>query len=245
MILHRWYRRGVNLTTIEKTESNVSENNALFLAISGMRGSGRTRLFKQLKSVLPGFFGDQTFAFFEDPFGGLPHPLLWAEEERERGPVSRLFQLWGILDDFNVKKLRPALSSHNIVIVDGYGLNALLYATAYVDGNLEDDESASLMHHQIVKGRVIGQSIPPPEYFITVAECESQVKYLKHTVPRIGEDQCREFIRKEERMIRDYFRPETGQYGELLGATLSIEEMMSKVVLSISQHLNQKRQAAA
>lgn len=222
----------------------MSETDVLFLAISGMRGTGRTTLFKQLKRVLPDLYRNQTFAFFEDPFSGLSHPLLWADEERERGPVSRLFQLWGILDEFNVKKLRPALKAHDVVIVDGYGLNALLYATAYVDGSQEDDESTDLMHHQIVKGRVIGQRIPPPKYFITVAECESHMKYLQATVPGLNTQECREFIRKEDRIIREYFRPETGQCGDLLDASLSFEEMVNRVISSIDQNLYRKRQVA-
>ncbi len=231
----------------QKTETTVSETDVLFLAISGMRGTGRTKLFKQLEHLLPGVFGDQTFAFFEDEklFGKLPHPLLWAEKERKSGPVGRLFHLWGMLEDFNTNDLLPALNSCDIVIVDGYGLNALLYATAYAEGCREEDQAASLMHHHIVRGRVIAQNIPPPEYFITLAECEAQTRYLRNTIPQLSMGECREFILKEERIIRDYFKPETGQRGVFLDAAWSINDMAEVVIDTINQHLDQKRQAAA
>lgn len=221
------------------------EQKALFIAISGMRGSGRTKLFKQLGPLLPDVFGNQTFAFFEDPFGGLPHPLLWATEECGRDPVSRLFSLWSVLNEFNIKHLRPALASNDVVLVDGYGLNALLYSTACAGGSREDDENAIQMHHEIVRARVIKQGIPPPEYFITLGGHNSLVDYLQENVPGIDIAECYAFIRKEERVIRDYFRPETGQRGQIFDHSLSIDDMAEDVILAIRQHLDQKRQAAA
>lgn len=210
-----------------------------------MRGTGRTKLFKQLKSLLPEQFGDQTFAFFEDPLGELPHPLLWAHEEKNLDPISRLLKLWATLNDFNIKRLLPGLNSHDVVVTDGYGLNALLYATACVGSNVEDDEATTRMHHHLVRARVLEQGIHPPEYFITMANSESQVGWLQSNMAALTltVDECLTFIKKEERIIHDYFSPSTGQSGHMLESSLSIDEMTQLVVNTIHNRLNQSQAA--
>lgn len=222
----------------------MSNKKAFFGAVSGMRGTGRTKLFKQLKSVLPDHFRDQTFAFFEDPFGELPHPLLWAREEHALDPVSRLFDCWKHLNEFNMKQLRPALANFDVVLVDGYGLNALLYATACAGDNEEADDDAMEMHHHIVAGRVIKQGISPPEYLITRADCDTMTKYLKETVSDLSIEQCHAFIRKEEAIIDQYFRPGTGQTGHMLDASLTVDEMCNIAIVTIASRMNGLRQVA-
>ncbi len=207
-----------------------------FFAISGMRGSGRSRLFRKLESALPAILRDHTFAFFEDPFGNLPHPLLWVREEAELDPTSRLFKCWVALNEFN-KKLRPALDEFDVVVVDGYGLNAVLYATAFVGDNKEDDDSATRMHHHLVKARILEQGISPPEYFITRADAGEMSTYLREVVPGISVEQCRAFIQKEERIIREYFGPGTGQNGHILESSCSFESAVEDVVAVIGRRL--------
>lgn len=214
-----------------------------FFAISGMRGSGRSRLFRKLESALPVTFRDHTFAFFEDPFGDLPHPLLWAREESELDPTSRLFKCWVPLNEFN-KKLRPALEEFDVVIVDGYGLNAVLYATAFTGDNKEDDDSATRMHHHFVKARILEQGISPPEYFITRGDVGELSAYLGKVVPDITAEQCRAFILKEERIIQEYFAPGTGQRGHILEPACSFESMVENVVAVIGRRLASARVAA-
>ena len=224
----------------------MSENSAaLFFAVSGMRGTGRTKLFKELKSVLPIKFRGHKFAFFDDPFGGLSHPLLWAAEERELHPVSRLFKLWTPLNEFNVKKLRPELRVKDVVVVDGYGLNALLYATAYVGDKKHADNEAVEMHHPIVGARVIKQKIPVPEYFVTMNGEQEQIRYLQETIRDISVPECAEFIRKEEKIIRDYFHPDTGQKGNFFDASRPTDEMVEQIESIIGHRFAERDRWAA
>lgn len=206
-----------------------------------MRGSGRTRLFKELKSVLPTTFGDHKFAFFEDPLGGLPHPLLWASEERRLHPTTRVFKCWAPLNEFNVTRLLPGMADHDFVFVDGYGLNAVLHATAYVGDNIEDDEASAKMHHLIVGARVIGQGIMPPLYFVTLGHRPSLVEYLMKTVPGITAAQCEAFIDKEERIIRNYFAEETGQKGFLFTPDTPLSKVCDFVSAKVEERINAQR----
>lgn len=223
----------------------MSEEPALFVAISGIRGSGRTTLFKELESLLPARFGgDQTFAFFEDPFGQLPHPLLWDAETAKLDPTTHLFKCWAVLNEFNVKRLRPALDTYDVVVVDGYGLNALLYATACIACNRVDDTSVAQMHHQIVHGRVISQGIQPPQYFVTQADPELMTEYLQRLKPALTKEQCLAFLKKEARIIEEYFDG-TGQQGTLLPPEHTIEEMTKIVASMIESHIEDRRELAA
>lgn len=221
----------------------MSRNNCSFFAISGMRGSGRTRLFRRLEFALSDRFRDHTFAFFEDPFGALQHPLLWARQESERDPTTRLFDCWSRLNEFN-RRLRPALESHDVVVVDGYGLNAVLYATAYTGDNFEDDAAAIRMHHLLVKARILEQGISPPEYFITRGDIGVMTRYLQQTVPGLSVGQCHAFIQKEERIMADYFRPETKQVGTIFEPELSPDDVFKAVINRIDTRLAEKRLAA-
>jgi len=172
-------------------------------------------------------------AFLNDPFRDLPHPLLWAAGERDADPVSRLFKCWAYLNDFNMKVLRPALRTHDIVVTDGYGLNAVLYATACDPSNGSDTEVLS-MHHSIVAARVRNQGIEPPEYFVTYAPPHIMVPYLKKNVSGdLSDDACVEFIKKEEKIIEDYFVEGSGQKPRIqLDASMTTERM-TETALSI------------
>jgi len=223
----------------------LSRNDCSFFAISGMRGSGRTRLFKELKSVLPQTFGDHKFAFFDDPLGGLPHPLLWASDERGLHPTTRVFKCWAPLNEFNIMKLKPAMSEHDFIFVDGYGLNAVLYATAYVGDNLEDDEASAAMHHLIVGARVIAQGIKPPPYFVTLGNRSLLVDYLTKMVPGISALQCEAFIEKEVRIIQSYFGPETGQTGHLFDPDMSLDMMCEFIIIKIQERIEEIRRCSS
>ena len=217
---------------------------ALFIAISGIRGSGRTRVYEELESLLPARFGgDQTFAFFKDPFGRLPHPLLWEPAVAAPDPATSLFDCWKVLNEFTVKQLRPALAAHDVVVVDGYGLNALLYATACISCNRMDAD-ASHMHHKIVEGRVLAQGIHPPLYFVTQADPGLMTRYLKGLKSGLTEEQCHAFLNKETRIITEYFNG-TGQKGTLLSHELSIGDMAKIVSNEIEMHIEERRKLAA
>lgn len=222
----------------------MSEEPAHFIAISGIRGSGRTRLFKELGSLLPAQFGDQTFAFFEDPFDGLPHPLLWDADTAKRDPTTHLFECWAVLNEFNVTRLLTALAMNDVVVVDGYGLNALLYATAGTTCP-QLDEATTRVHHAIVDARVLSQGIKPPQYFVTQADPTPMTAYLQGLKPGLTKTQCHAFLTKEACIIDKYFGESTGQKGVMLPHTLSIREMAEIVANTIEPHIEERRQLAA
>ena len=190
--------------------------------------------------MLPHTFGDHKFAFFEDPLGGLPHPLLWASDERGLHPTTRLFKCWAPLNEFSITKLKPAMAEHDFIFVDGYGLNAVLYATAYVGDNLQDDEASAAMHHLIVGARVVAQGINPPPYFVTLGNRIELIDYLTKAVPRISTVQCEEFIEKELRIIKTYFGPETGQTGHLFDPNMTVEMMCEFVTSRVRERIQER-----
>ncbi|MEK7628036.1 MAG: hypothetical protein AAB421_01295 [Patescibacteria group bacterium] len=224
-------------STAQKQQSQ-SAKKVHFFSVSGMRGSGRTEVFKGLKRTVPITFPQHSCAFLEDPFGKLPHPLLWAESERTQHPVTRLFKCWAHLNEFNARHLKPALAAHDVVITDGYGLNAVLYATACVDCESVDNEVLS-MHHGIVAARIKEQGIEPPEYFITRADSEVVSCYLASSVlVGMGKDACHSFIEKEEAIIDAYFDPGHGQkVPHMLNAALSHAHMCKEAMAVIRQRL--------
>ncbi len=211
---------------------------ALFFSISGMRGTGRTRVFNRLKFLLPETFPRKSFVFLDDPFKELSHPLLWADNERMLHPVSRLFKCWAHLNDFSLKKLLPALNAYDVVVTDGYGLNAVLYATA-CDNCAKTDADVLAMHHRIVKARVCEQGIDPPEYFLTRADVGVVTEFLLDgACPGLTRDQCRDFILKEESIIDSYFDEDSGQKKpHILDAALSLEAMCENVAHVVHKRL--------
>lgn len=148
-----------------------------------------------------------------------------------------------MLNEFTVKQLLPALITYDVVVVDGYGLNALLYATA---GTTCDklDAAATKMHHAVVEARVLAQGIHPPLYPVTQAAPGPMTEYLQGVKPGLTEEQCLAFLDKEARIIEGYFDG-TGQQGFLLPPELSVEEMGTIVAKEIEPHIDQRRQLAA
>lgn len=208
-----------------------------------MRGSGRTRVFNNCKERFAERFPRVRALFLNDPFKELPHPLLWAAGERDLHPVSRLFKCWSPLNDFNLKYLRPALEEYDLVATDGYGLNAVLYSTACDECEDTDDEVIS-MHHSIVAARVREQGIEPPEYLVTYAGPHILIPYLKKNVSDdLTDEACLAFIKKEEKIIRDYFDLGSGQKTPILLDASMTTDAMTEMALSIMESRLAERRA--
>lgn len=231
----------------------------LFLCVTGLRGTHRTTVFNGLKARLEEAYPDLRIASFEDPFTELPHPIVWADKERRFHPVSRLFLAWAPMHERN-REIKAALAQEpehrpDIMIIDGYGANTVLYATACICGCVEADEEVLRMHHEIIRARIIEQGIFPPLYIITRADPEELVRYIRQTLgdhlpDSITDADIRAFILKEEAMLDQYFREGSGQtaIGKLdfmIGASSMIDTAFALVQPRIERKLDQGRLALA
>lgn len=209
---------------------------SLFYAVSGLRCAGRSTLCKQLESVLPETFPGYEFAFLGSPLGNLPHPFSWQEQTCKQHATTRLFECWARLNEFSVSVLRPALHGGKVVVVDGFGLDAVLYATARTTCIVEIDEAFEL-HKQLVQARIKAQGIAPPTYFIVDADAEviSSRTGLSNGVVSIHK-------LAEMSAIERYFKPEYGQKEPVhLRAKISAEDRLAQVIHSIREVLAQER----
>ena len=213
------------------------QGNVLSIAVSGLRGTGRTSLYQQLKLVLPKDYSlrECDFAFLGNPFDHLKHPILWAQHKKHG--VSRLHECWGMLTDFTEDEWLPALQAGKIPVMDGCGLDALLYATACI-GCKNDDAKVMEYHREWVQDRIVKQGISPPVYLITRADPKGIVRYLTRTVPSFTTDDARAFIEKERTMIAKYFEDGSGQHSpHYLEPTLSTGAMVAESVAYIRRRI--------
>ncbi len=225
----------------------MSHGPALFFSVSGVRGSGRTTLYKELEAVLPNALSIPRcdFAFLESPLGSLPHPLLWSPDP-ERGPVERLLDCWVRLERFTKTRLKPALDAGKIILTDGFGLDAALHATAASE-TAQDDADVLEWHLQIlVPGRIKKQNIAPPKYLITDASHEDAVQDLRVSVPNLCQFAAHSFVTRERFIIKSYFSEGTGQLAPLLlSSSTTLEERVASAVQLFEERLRSPLQNAA
>lgn len=184
----------------------MTHGDALSFAISGLRGTGRTPLYRTLEIMLPKIehLREYDFEFIGNPFERLPHPLLWESTHKRHG-LSRLFECWGMLNDFAVDRWLPAVKAGKIPIMDSCGLDAVLYATACIGCNCEDNAVLG-WHHTLVRDRLVLQGLQPPYYLLTSAPEDVIVEYLVKQINHgLTREQAKLFIEKELVMIHDYF----------------------------------------
>jgi hypothetical protein len=190
--------------------------------------------------LLPERFPGQTFAFLGNPFRGLPFPLLLSERDREAHATTRLLWCWTRLNEFSVARLRPALAAGHVVLTDGFGLDALMYAAFNFDREAENRE-ASVLHHGLVQARIKAQGISPPEYFIMQADASLVDAWMMEYMPELTDldpSIRAKFIVQQQSTIEEYFRPENGQRDMLnLDASFSLEEVCEKMVAAIGKRL--------
>lgn len=215
-----------------------------FWAISGPRGTRKTTARKKLERLLPERFPGYTFAFLGNPFTELPFPLLLKERDRVAHATTRLLWCWTRLNQFSIDHLRPALDAGHVVLTDGFGLDALLFAASCVDCTVESLE-AEKFHHQIVMARIKAQNIVPPEYFITQADVETVDAWMVEYQPELEQLDAtarRAFIVRQQETIRRYFLPEYGQRTpHYLDASISVDDMVEGMVEVIGSRLLLKR----
>ncbi len=223
------------------------DGQVLSFAVSGLRGTGRTLLYRELESVLPKepTLRECEFAFLGNPFGHLPHPLIWVQEgNHKKHGLSRLFECWGMLNDFTEDKWLPALRAGKVPIMDGCGLDAVLYATACI-GCVNDDEKVIDWHRAWVQDRLVKQGVQPPHYIITRAEPKQIVNHIaRHVNTRLHRNDIRRFVEKERSIIADYFKDGGGQHvPHQLPVCTSEKDMAFNAVASI-RRLTHMRVAA-
>src|SRR3989344_4664501 len=205
---------------------------ALCFSVSGQRLTLRTKLYAQLKTLLPEHFPGLRFEFLGNPFNRLPFPLLESPEDNEPA-TTKLFDCWTKLDRFCHRRLRPLLLTNSVIITHGFGLDALLYATACVGCDAENDEAVRL-HKGLVRLRLLEQDVEPPEYFITRANVRTLDARMLEAMPELGnmsQAARLRFIRYEETVIEKYFEPANKQKKpHFIEADQSVEDMVQQVV---------------
>ncbi len=220
----------------------TQQRNVLSIAVSGLRFTGRTPLYQKLELVLPKdpYLRECEFAFLGNPFGHLPHPILWDGNHMEFG-LSRLFECWGMLNEFTEKKWIPALRAGKIPVMDSCGLDAVLYATA-CHGCISNDTEVMHWHHRFVDGRLKEQGVSPPVYLITRGDTGKVTRVLMQSVPELSEAEVSAFIEKELVIIREYFRPGGGQHTpHYLKATESLDVMVNESIQFIRRRVLEGR----
>ncbi len=224
----------------------MRNGNALCLSVSGQRYTNRTELYERLKIVLPDRIPGQTFEFLGNPFNRLPFPLVESAEDREDSPATRLMGCWTKLNRFCDKKLRPLLTSDSVIITHGFGLDALLYATACASCDTENDEAIRL-HNGLVNLRLHEQGIEPPEYFITRANKRTLDARMLEAIPeleRLSQAARFRFIAYEENAIEQYFkRVKNQKKPHFIDADEPVEDMIEQVVSVIDKRLRQRTAA--
>lgn len=182
----------------------------LFFSVSGPRCTGRTTLYQNLEKRAPETFPKERFAFIGNPFESLPHPLTWQAGEQALDPTTRLLRHWTELNEFCCKKLVPALEQATVIISDGFGLDALLYAIAGVDEH--GYEATTRLHHQLVAARLKAQDIRPPVYLLVEATDDCIANWVEGSeLGRFSMEAVRSYVQNEQRAIDSYFDPQHGQ----------------------------------
>jgi len=219
----------------------------LYFSVSGQRYTFRTELYEKLRLLLPEMFPDQTFAFLGDPFPKLSFPLLWDEEERSLDPTSRLLLRWAEMNEFCSKKLVPALERGEIAVSDGFGINALLHATA-CSTCFKQNQGAFDFHNEMVGSRLRKQELPAPRYIITQADVKSVDRGMVRVNPRMGYIPMEErlaFIRYEERTIVRYFEEIDHQQDACWLSSQSIDVMVDQAAAYIEDCLRARKRSVA
>lgn len=219
----------------------MTRGDVLSLAVSGLRGTGRTSLYQQLELVLPKdeFLRGCEFAFLGNPFGHLPHPLQWDGNHKRFG-LSRLFECWSMLNDFTNDRWLPALRAGKIPVMDSCGLDAVLYATAGIGCRNEDDEVMS-WHRELVQKRLVKQGVNPPFYLMTRADQDTVISFLVKLMPDLARADARTFIDKERHIISEYFKEDGGQHQpHYLESAMSQRDMVTDSVAFIRRRVQMR-----
>ena len=214
------------------------------LSFSGM-GPGLTpKVYRatteKLEKKFPG-----TFEFLGSPFAGagFSFPLVLTEEENCLDTTSRLILCWYRMNEFNCKKLLPALARGKIIVVNRYGLDAFIYSRSMcVEKDVCDEIEAA--HHALVRLRVLAKKIPPPRYIVPwvgpktigliTPEWIKGIKALKG----VDAEGLRSYIQREQEVIEAYCDPEKGQKRPWkINAGLTVEEMGDAAVEMISHRI--------
>jgi hypothetical protein len=220
---------------------------SLLISISGVAAARTKPLYEALNVRMPTAMPDSKIAFIGCPYyikgrRKFPLPLLWGKEERDEHPTTRLLNAWKRLNQRSVTDVRASLATHDIVVVERFGLDALLYATACCDSPEAIDE-AERVHHALVSMRVVAQGIRPPTYFIPAAPIDD-IRPLAAVYPEVQEMDgivVRNFLEHEARMLARYFDPKHGQNKPcLLPITMSIDDMCECVIDTVRGQVAQQ-----
>ncbi len=221
---------------------------ALLFSVSGQRLTNKTELYHRLKEELSRRFPEIPFMFPGNPFDRLPFPLTWERDRGADAPTTRLLECWTRLDRFCSRNLCSLLRTKSVIFVHGFGLDALLHATACVDCETANDEAFRL-HNGLVRLRLQEQNIEAPEYFITRADVRTLDARIVKRYPALTDmpQAARtRFIRYEEGTINTYFRRIKHQKEpHFIDAGETVENMVEQVVAVVMRRLQERKLLAA
>ena len=220
---------------------------ALSFAFSGYSKTGKTTLFKESKLVLPSdrVLREYDFAFLENPFRDLPHPLQWEANHRKYA-VSRAHDGWGIFNDFIRDEWERALLAGKIPIMDGCGLNLVMYATACRNCTPEEDVQVLDMHSDNVFSLIKRRKLEPPFYMMLKATEAMLLEQVQRHNPEIDPDTAIWFVQKEMRILDAYFEKERGQHDpHWIPPHISLDETMANIINYLRIQLRTESIAAA
>lgn len=200
----------------------VQLGNPLSYSISGGLGLGQSpAVFNEMQELLPKMLGrhEKRLAVLGSPYAGagFSFPLTLTEKENGYDVTSRILRCWVRLNEFNCKKLIPAVKEGKIVFMLRYGLDAVIY-TGAACGCPELLADIEVAHHALVHARVVDKKIPPPRYIVPWLQPSMIDKVV--TDERIARtkalrgsktDEVRTFIGSEQELISRYCSKENGQ----------------------------------
>lgn len=198
-------------------------------SVSGLGTARSAGVYAFLEEEVPRRYPDANIQFVGCPFAGWPHPLKWSKEERNSHASTRLLTCWAALNEFVLTRVLPLLDEGVLVVTEGFGLDAVLRATAVGD-SIAENEAAELMHHgALVPMRIKQQNIPLPQYIIPRTRPEAVSDAWLQNCPQlrnVDPDVLRRFVEHEAIMLERYFDPKHGQLSPIwLDASLPREHM--------------------
>jgi hypothetical protein len=181
----------------------------LFFVITGNRMKVRQGLYQALMRGAAAHFPDLPIAFIGSPFDQYSfsaETIISAQDELEKR--------WEELIQFVERRLEPALRENQVVIANGFGLDALLYAIALAENELTIESLEHYHHNEMVARHLKARGITLPTYgFIrsTGIGENDPIRGISPLLRDIDNMRRRELYMRQEDALRRYFHPEHGQ----------------------------------
>lgn len=210
-------------------------NTKLFFVITGNRMRVRQGLYQALMHGISSNLPEVSVAFIGSPFDQYSfsaESIVSAQDEFERR--------WQELIPFVKQYLEPALRENQVVIANGFDLDALLYAVALADNNLEI-EGLEHDHHVQIHQHLKARDVTLPTYLFirsTGVGENDPIRGISPLLRDVDNMERRKLYMRQEDAIRRYFDP---THGQLMPITYSsnthAEWLFRRVIMEIRMRL--------